>query len=121
MPFYIVIDTIPQGVFGGISIVLFGLVAVSGARIWVENKIDFKDSRTMLIAGVPSKFLVFYKEIDRNIQQHQKIAVIIGAGMRTTLRWGNFQLDGIGLSTYAAIFLNQFLQRRNCSSKNQHL
>ncbi len=52
-----VIDTIPQGVFGGISIALFGLVAVSGARIWVENRIDFKDSRTMLVAGVPSESL----------------------------------------------------------------
>lgn len=49
------IHTIPQGVFGGLSIILFGLITVSGARIWVENQVDFKDSRNMLVAGVPGK------------------------------------------------------------------
>ncbi|KAI8380737.1 Xanthine/uracil/vitamin C permease [Blakeslea trispora] len=83
------IHTIPEGVFGGLSIILFGLITVSGARIWVENEVDFKDSRNMLVAGVP---------------------VIIGAAMQTTLKWGNFQLDGIGLPTYAAILLYQILR-----------
>jgi hypothetical protein len=36
--------------------------------------------------------------------------VIIGASMQTTLKWGNFQLDGIGLPTYAAILLYQLLR-----------
>ncbi|CAO3656570.1 unnamed protein product [Mucor fragilis] len=83
------IHTIPEGVFGGLSIILFGLITVSGARIWVENQVDFKDSRNMLVAGVP---------------------VIIGAAMQTTLKWGNFQLDGIGLPTYSAILLYQILR-----------
>lgn len=51
------IHTIPEGVFGGLSIILFGLITVSGARIWVENQVDFKDSRNMLVAGVPGKNL----------------------------------------------------------------
>jgi xanthine/uracil permease len=42
-------------VFGGLSIILFGLITVSGARIWVENQVDFKDSRNMLVAGIPGK------------------------------------------------------------------
>ncbi|KAI8991657.1 permease family-domain-containing protein [Mycotypha africana] len=83
------IHTIPQGVFGGLSIVLFGLITVSGARIWVENEVDFKDSRNMLVAGIP---------------------VVIGAAMQNTLQWGNFQLDGIGLPTYVAILLYQILR-----------
>lgn len=33
--------------------------------------------------------------------------------MHTTLQWGSFQLDGIGLSTYTAIILNQLLRRWN--------
>lgn len=36
--------------------------------------------------------------------------VIIGAAMQTTLKWGNFQLDGIGLPTYSAILLYQILR-----------
>ncbi|KAG0747051.1 hypothetical protein G6F57_006217 [Rhizopus arrhizus] len=83
------IHTIPEGVFGGLSIILFGLITVSGARIWVENQVDFKDSRNMLVAGIP---------------------VVIGAAMQTTLKWGNFQLDGIGLPTYTAILLYQILR-----------
>ncbi|KAF7723898.1 hypothetical protein EC973_001521 [Apophysomyces ossiformis] len=83
------IHTIPNGVFGGLSIILFGLITVSGARIWVENRVDFKDSRNLLVAGVP---------------------VVLGAAMQTTLKWGNFQLDGIGLPTYTAILLYQILR-----------
>ncbi|KAL0095796.1 Xanthine/uracil/vitamin C permease [Phycomyces blakesleeanus] len=83
------INTIPSGVFGGLSIILFGLITVSGARIWVENGVDFKDSRNMLVAGIP---------------------VVIGASMQTTLKWGNFQLDGIGLPTFCCILLYQILR-----------
>lgn len=75
--------------FGGLSIILFGLITVSGARIWVENEVDFKDSRNMLVAGIP---------------------VVLGASMQTTLKWGNFELDGIGLPTYTAILLYQILR-----------
>ncbi|KAI9029858.1 Xanthine/uracil/vitamin C permease [Phycomyces nitens] len=83
------INTIPSGVFGGLSIILFGLITVSGARIWVENGVDFKDSRNMLVAGIP---------------------IVIGASMQTTLQWGNFQLDGIGLPTFSCIILYQLLR-----------
>lgn len=38
------------------------------------------------------------------------IPVVIGAAMQTTLQWGNFQLDGIGLPTYTAILLYQILR-----------
>lgn len=56
---YIAIHTIPSGVFGGLSIILFGLITVSGARIWVENQVDFKDSRNMLVAGIPGKVYIY--------------------------------------------------------------
>ena len=34
------IHTIPAAVIGGASIVVFGLIAVAGARIWVQNRVD---------------------------------------------------------------------------------
>ncbi|EMN0700119.1 pyrimidine utilization transport protein G, partial [Enterobacter hormaechei] len=34
------IHTIPAPVIGGASIVVFGLIAVAGARIWVQNHVD---------------------------------------------------------------------------------
>src|SRR5438105_9265390 len=40
-----IIQTIPAPVLAGISIVVFGLIAVAGARIWVVNQVDFSDNR----------------------------------------------------------------------------
>ena len=47
-----VIQAIPLAVMGGVSIVVFGLIAVAGARIWVENKVDFADNRNLIVAAI---------------------------------------------------------------------
>ena len=46
------IRTIPGPVIGGISIVLFGMIAAIGVRTVVENQVDFKKSRNLFIASV---------------------------------------------------------------------
>lgn len=102
------IHTIPSGVFGGLSIILFGLITVSGARIWVEHQVDFKNSRNMLVAGIPGKFADSHTFFITNLNVIN--IVILGASMQSTLKWGNFQLDGIGLPTYSAILLYQILR-----------
>lgn len=43
------ISTIPSAVIGGISIILFGMIAAIGARTLVENKVDFNKSKNLLI------------------------------------------------------------------------
>jgi xanthine/uracil permease len=40
--------SIPGPVIGGLSIVLFGLIAAIAGRIWVENKVDFSDPRNLI-------------------------------------------------------------------------
>ncbi|GLV56403.1 nitrate reductase [Dictyobacter sp. S3.2.2.5] len=89
-----IVSTIPSGVFGGLSIVLFGLIAVTGGRIWIENKVDFSKSSNLIPAGV---------------------ALIIGAGMTGGLavQFGTIAIDGIGLATFASIILYQILKERN--------
>jgi uracil permease len=47
-----IISTIPTPVIGGISIVLFGMIASVGARNLVENKVDFKQPRNLFIFAV---------------------------------------------------------------------
>ena len=47
-----IISTIPGAVIGGISIVLFGMIASIGARTLVENNVDFKNPRNLFIAAV---------------------------------------------------------------------
>jgi pyrimidine utilization transport protein G len=84
-----VISTIPIALLGGASIVVFGLITVAGAKIWVDNKVDFTQNSTLIIAAV---------------------SLIMGAG-NFSLHIGSFDLGGIGTATLAAILLNLFLNR----------
>ncbi len=81
------IHTIPLPAMGGVSIVIFGLIAIAGARIWVDNKVDFTDSRNMIVAAV---------------------TLVLGTG-EFTLSFGEFALGGIGTATFGALILNAVL------------
>jgi putative pyrimidine permease RutG len=83
------IQAIPLPVMGGVSIVVFGLIAVAGARIWVTNKVDFSDNRNLLVAA---------------------ITLVLGTG-DFTLKFGQFALGGIGTATFGAILLYALLNR----------
>jgi uracil-xanthine permease len=88
-----VIGALPIGVLGGAVTVLFGMIAVLGARIWIENGVDFRDPVNLATAAV---------------------AVIVGAG-DYTLTWGDYAFAGITLGTVGAIVIYQvlrLLQRR---------
>jgi xanthine/uracil permease len=75
------IQTIPGPVIGGLSVVVFGLIAATAGRIWVENKVDFSEPRNLMTVG---------------------IALVLGAG-NFKLNVGGFTLDGIGTATIGAI------------------
>lgn len=83
------IQTIPGPVLGGVSIVVFGLIAVAGARIWVDNKVDFSDNRNLLVAA---------------------ITLVLGAG-DFALNIGGFTMGGIGTATFGAILLWALVRR----------
>jgi putative pyrimidine permease RutG len=84
------IATIPLGVLGGLAIVLFGLIAATGGRIWVQNGVDFSKSRNLVTAAV---------------------ALTMGAG-NFTINIGGFSLGGIGTATFGAILIYQLLRER---------
>src|SRR5438874_1729122 len=84
------IATIPVGVLGGLTIVLFGLIAATGGRIWVQNRVDFSKSRNLVPAAV---------------------ALTMGAG-NFTINIAGFSLGGIGTATFSAIILYQLLRER---------
>jgi putative pyrimidine permease RutG len=83
------IHTIPLAVMGGVSIVIFGLIAIAGARIWVDNRVDFLDSRNLIVAAV---------------------TLVLGTG-DFTLRFHDFAMGGIGTATFGAILLHALLAR----------
>ncbi|RXT08736.1 uracil-xanthine permease family protein [Ammoniphilus sp. CFH 90114] len=44
--------TIPKPVLGGVTIILFGIIAAQGVRMYVEHKVEFADKRNMVIAAI---------------------------------------------------------------------
>jgi putative pyrimidine permease RutG len=80
--------TIPTPVLGGLSIVVFGLIAATAGRIWVENKVDFSNPRNLITAAV---------------------ALVLGAG-NFKLTIAGFTLDGIGTATFGCIILYHLLR-----------
>jgi uracil permease len=83
------IQTIPNPVLGGISMLLFGIIASSGLRTIVESGVDYKDKRNLTISSV--------------------IFVIgIGGGRLAFAITENveFQLTGVALATVVGIILN---------------
>ena len=85
------IQSIPGPVMGGVSMVVFGQIAVAGARIWVENRVDFSDNRNLIIVAV---------------------TLILGAG-DFSLKLGTLSLSGIGTATFGAIILHVFLGKKS--------
>ena len=46
-----VLSATPTGVLGGVGVVLYGMIGVLGAKIWIENRVDFGDSTNLFIAA----------------------------------------------------------------------
>lgn len=46
------VQTIPQGVLGGATTVLFGMIGLLGARIWIQNKVDFSHPENLMPAAI---------------------------------------------------------------------
>ncbi|UQY45611.1 pyrimidine utilization transport protein G [Mixta hanseatica] len=84
------IHTIPAPVIGGASIVVFGLIAVAGARIWLQNQVDLNKNGNLIMVAV---------------------TLVLGAG-DFSLKIGAFTLGGIGTATFGAIILHAILRYR---------
>ncbi len=87
------INSIPTPVMGGVSLLLFGLIASNGLRMLVTNRVNFDDNRNLMIASV---------------------VIILGVGMETSgiaLPLGSYTLPGMAFSALMGIILNLILPR----------
>ncbi|GEN47260.1 solute carrier family 23 protein [Ligilactobacillus pobuzihii] len=89
------IQTIPSPVIGGISFLLFGMIASNGLRILIDSKVDYEKKRNLIVTSV---------------------ILVIGIG-GTYLQLGNFQLTSIALSTVLGIILNLILPKNALSEE----
>lgn len=83
--------SIPSPVMGGVSILLFGIIASSGLRMLVENKVDFTIKRNLIIASV---------------------ILVIGIGGAAIHIGKFFSLEGMALASIIGIILNLVLPGR---------
>jgi uracil permease len=90
-----VISSIPTAVMGGISLLLFGLIASSGLRLLVDSGIDYSHSRNLILSSV---------------------VLVVGIGMETggfTIPLGNYTIPGMALATVLGIVLNLILPQES--------
>lgn len=87
--------SIPNPVISGISFVLFGVIAASGLKILIENKIDFDKKKNLIVASV---------------------ILVVGIG-GLVLEIGTFTLSAMALATVLGIFLNLILPETSRSEE----
>lgn len=82
------ISSIPTPVMGGISLLLFGIIAVSGLRMLVEQQIDYNKSQNLILT-----------------------CVVLAIGVSgATIQLGTVELKGMGLATIVAILISLFFK-----------
>jgi uracil permease len=91
------IHSIPTPVMGGVSILLFGIIASSGLRMLVDSKVDFGNNRNLVIASV---------------------ILVIGIGGAFIKISESFQIQGMALAAIFGVMLNLILPGRQPADEN---
>lgn len=86
--FSALISAMPGPVLGGVSVVLYGMIAAVGLRTLVENQVDFTKSRNLLIAAV---------------------MLVLGLGADKAIVIGGVAISGVALAAVLGIILNKVL------------
>src|SRR5699024_6788295 len=82
------IQAIPTPVMGGVSLLLFGIIAVSGLRMLVEEKVDYSKSQNLILT-----------------------CVVLAIGISgASIQLGEVELSGMGLATIVAIIVSLFFK-----------
>ena len=92
--FEAVINTIPSGIVGGISFVLYGMISAIGVRNVVENKVDFTNSRNLIIAAVILVCALGFNSV---------------GGITFAVFGVDINLSGLAIAAIAGILLNAIL------------
>ena len=85
--FTALISTIPNPVLGGVSLLLYGFIAVNGLKVLIENRVDFSKSRNVIIASS---------------------MLVLGLG-GAALTFGTVTVSGMSLAAVVGVLLNLLL------------
>lgn len=102
-PVAAIIETMPMPVMGGVSILLFGIIASSGFRLFVEDKVDFSKKRNLILASVII------------------VIGIGGAAIKFDFNGAPVEIAGVALATLVGIILNMILPAQSRTEDNENV
>ena len=100
--FAALVSSMPAATVGGVSIVLYGMISAVGVRNVVENNVDFKNNRNVIIAA-----LILVLSIGISYSSVGAISFTIGAI--------NISLSGLAVGSLVGIILNAVLPGKDYS------
>lgn len=89
-----IISSIPSPVLGGVSILLYGFISVNGLKILIQNKVDFENTKNVIVA---SSMLVLG---------------LGGAAISIITKNISVSISGMSLAALIGILLNLFIKER---------
>ena len=86
-----ILSTIPNPVLGGVSLLLYGFIAVNGLKVIVQNKIDFDNLKNVIVTSA------------------MLVIGLGGAVISITTKNINLSISGMSLAAFIGILLNLLL------------
>ena len=83
-----VLQTVPQPVMGGVSIILFGMIASIGVRTLIDANLDFGHSRNLILAS---------------------LILVLGISIDNIIIWNTVSVSGLAVSAFFGVILNKLL------------
>ena len=83
-----VLQTVPQPVMGGVSIILFGMIASIGVRTLIDANLDFGHSRNLILSS---------------------LILVLGISIDNIVIWNTISVSGLAVSAFFGVVLNKLL------------
>ena len=87
-----IISSIPSPVLGGVSILLYGFISVNGLKILIQNKVDFGNTKNVIVAS------------------SMLILGLGGAAISVVTKNINLSISGMSLAAIVGILLNLLIK-----------
>lgn len=97
--FTALISTIPDAVLGGVSLLLYGFIAVNGLKVLIENRVDFGETKNVIIASA------------------MLVLALGGAAISIVAGDLSITISGMSLAAIIGVLLNLFLPNEKGNAK----
>ena len=82
------LQTAPQPVMGGVSIILFGMIASIGVLTLIDANLDFGHSRNLILSS---------------------LILVLGISIDNIVIWNTVSVSGLAVSAFFGVILNKLL------------